>query len=90
MQFEVALQLNGLMPEDVKVEILLSRAPQKEDRHILYYPFGFKNIDEKSGDHIFTLDLAPELCGKLDYTIRSYPHHDLLTHPYETGLMIWL
>jgi len=30
------------------------------------------------------------LCGKLVYRIRAYPYHELLTHPFETGLMIWV
>jgi hypothetical protein len=36
------------------------------------------------------LDLAPELCGKLEYRIRAYPHHAALSHPFEMGLMKWL
>jgi starch phosphorylase len=39
---------------------------------------------------LFHLELTPELCGKLLYRVRIYPHHTLLTHPFETGLMIWL
>ena len=38
----------------------------------------------------FVLDLKPELCGRLDYRIRIYPRHALLTHPFELGLMRWL
>ena len=37
----------------------------------------------------FVLDLRPELCGRLDYRIRAYPNHALLTHPFELGLMRW-
>ena len=37
----------------------------------------------------YALDLAPDMCGKLDGRIRAYPCHPLLTHPFELGLMIW-
>jgi starch phosphorylase len=36
------------------------------------------------------LELEPELCGRLDHRIRAYPCHELLTHPFELGLMIWV
>ena len=36
------------------------------------------------------LDLAPELCGKLEYRIRAYPHHAALSHRFEMGLMRWV
>jgi starch phosphorylase len=38
----------------------------------------------------FRVVLAPELCGRLEYRIRLYPRHPLLTHPLEMGLMRWL
>jgi starch phosphorylase len=40
--------------------------------------------------HLFTIELAPELCGKLEYRVRAYPHHELLTHRLEMGMMRWL
>jgi starch phosphorylase len=42
------------------------------------------------GDSVFAIDLTPDVCGKIDYHIRSYPHHELLTHPFEMGMMLWL
>ena len=41
------------------------------------------------GGQRYFLQLAPELCGMLDYRIRAYPTHELLTHPFELGLMVW-
>jgi starch phosphorylase len=34
--------------------------------------------------------LKPELCGRLDYRIRVFPRHELLTHRFELGLMLWI
>ncbi len=30
------------------------------------------------------------MCGKLDYRIRIYPQHPLMTHRFEMGLMMWV
>ena len=42
------------------------------------------------GEQRFRLDLRPGLAGRLDYRIRTYPRHELLTHPFEVGLSTWL
>ena len=38
----------------------------------------------------FVLELSPEDCGRLEYRVRLYPQHELLTHPFELGMMRWL
>jgi len=38
----------------------------------------------------YEIELSPDICGKLDYRIRAYPHHPRLTHRFEVGLMRWL
>jgi starch phosphorylase len=46
-------------------------------------------VDE-AGEQRFALDLEPELCGRLEYRLRVYPHHPMLTHRFELGLMRWV
>jgi len=89
MDIRVAVNLNGLRPEDVRVELLIGRDSRRG------HETGFKAIPLVPGppvgnECVFTLALAPELCGRLLYRLRIYPHHELLTHPFETGLMLWL
>lgn len=88
---EVAVQLNGLAPEDVRVEKLMGRQ-RKRDKLKEYrrYPFEYVGLTNEQGEHVFALEMTPELCGKLEYHVRVYPHHERLTHPFETGLMVWL
>lgn len=90
VQFEVALNLDGLQPDDVVVEMLVSRANKYHMKDFHHYRFDFKGVDPATGEHRFETNLAPSLCGRLDYRIRAYPSHALLTHPLEMGLMIWL
>jgi glycogen phosphorylase len=48
--------------------------------------------DEQDADGavIFALDVEPSECGQFRTEVRIYPWHELLSHPYELGLMKWL
>jgi len=89
LRIEVAVNLNELQPEDVTVEMLMTRA-LKKDQHHSSMPFKFTCQGKQGDQHLFVLDVEPELCGKLGYQVRAYPYHEMLTHPHETGLMAWL
>jgi len=90
LRIEVAVRLNGLTPEDVVVELGLERerhldpqAPPERHR----FAAGEATAD---GECRYALRLAPGLCGKLEYRIRAYPYHPLLTHRFELGLLLWV
>ena len=86
---EVAVKLNGLAPQDVCVELLLSREPQ-EDPPVRHSHELRPAEALPGGEQKFALELKPGLSGRLDYRIRLYPRHELLTHPLELGLMAWV
>lgn len=92
VQFEVGVQLNGLRSEDIVVELLLSSVAKELDdrRDFTRHVFAFDGAVNAAGEHQYVLKLKPEMCGKLEYRIRAYPHHLLLTHRFELGLMIWV
>jgi len=90
IRVEVAANLNGLAPADVAVELLLGRPGKLEGDNIRSYRLGHAGLMGDGKAHLFTIELAPELCGKLEYRIRAYPHHELLTHRFEMGMMRWL
>jgi starch phosphorylase len=91
MRVEIAVHLNGLKPDYVIVELVLGRQTQydtlPDNRR---YRFEWEGVMTEQGEHQFVLDIRPELCGDLDYRIRVYPWHELLSHPFEMGLMWWL
>lgn len=91
LTLEIAINLNGLEPSDIRVEVLLGfqskRRKAQYVRHFYLQPAGKYN---GAGEHLFVLTVDPEQCGKLEYQIRCYPHHDMLTHPFEMGMMRWL
>jgi starch phosphorylase len=90
VRFEVGMHLNGLTPNDVRVECLMSRPnePLDTERRDVWrlLPEG----SPKGSEQRYALELEPHHCGLLTYRIRAYPHHELLTHPLEMGLMLWL
>jgi starch phosphorylase len=91
LRFEVAVRLNGLDPKDVVVEMLIGLFYKREKlRNTNRYNFEATGTITDSGEYIFALEMQPEHCGKLEYRIRVYPNHELLTHPFEMGMMRWL
>jgi len=91
LRFEVAVRLNGLNPGDVVVEMLLGLFSKRDKLHeSTRYSFEATGTMTEAGENIFALEVKPEKCGKLEYHIRAYPHHKMLTHPFEMGMMRWL
>ena len=91
VSFQVAVNLNGLVPGDVLVEMLLglqTKSHKLASQH--RYHFEATGSKNEAGESIFALEVEPELCGRLEYRIRVYPHHKALTHAFELGLMRWL
>jgi starch phosphorylase len=91
LRLEVGVVLGGLGPDDVALELLLAKqSGQHGEGHPKAHRFEFEGRATEQGEQRFVLELKPEMCGKLDYRIRLYPRHELLTHPFELGMMRWL
>ncbi len=104
LRLRVAAGLNGLSPADVRVEFAARRllpeaqlAPPPLCSYGLTARNGvwhaaFTATDEHDADGavIFALDVEPHECGQFRTEVRVYPWHELLSHPYELGLMKWL
>jgi starch phosphorylase len=90
VRFEVSVQLGGLDPSDVAVELLFSRPNSNaQSRPPRPYRLEYQGPGQ-NGESVFAKQLTPEVCGKIDYRLRAYPYHELLTHPFEMGMMVWL
>ncbi len=103
---QVAVNLSNLRPEDLVVELLLSRQvyhpeivlPTKQDLQSIWAEnkdstASYKFAPEHhldNGEHLYTLTFQPDLCGGLSYRIRVSPYHELLTNQYEMGMMRWI
>ncbi|MBS3935746.1 MAG: alpha-glucan family phosphorylase [Sulfuritalea sp.] len=89
LRFEVAVRLDGLAPEDVVVELLLARPGVKAKAGPRRFPLRYQGAG-RGGESLYALEMTPDVCGKIDCSLRMYPHHELLTHPFEMGMMLWL
>jgi len=91
LRLEVAVNLGGLAPEDVVVELLFGRPGDGyPTRDTQSSHFRNEGTIAGTGEHIYVIEFKPELCGKVEYRIRVYPCHELLTHRFEMGMMKWL
>ncbi|MBI4205663.1 MAG: alpha-glucan family phosphorylase [Betaproteobacteria bacterium] len=90
IRVEVAVNLDGLVPSDVVVELMVGRPGRLAEDRVQSYRLDHVGPVDKGKEHLFALEIAPELCGKLEYHIRVYPYHELLTHRFEMGMMRWL
>ncbi|HVW67594.1 MAG TPA: alpha-glucan family phosphorylase [Steroidobacteraceae bacterium] len=104
LRLRIAAQLNGLQPTDVRVEFVARRLLPETD--LSPPPLSSFNqppragvwttaLDatgevDSDGSSVFALDAVPHECGQFHTEVRIYPWHELLSHPYEMGLMKWL
>ena len=89
LRFEVAVQLDGLTPSDLTVEMVFTRPGEPTNararRYVLHHERALDN-----GEHLYVRELTPDQCGKMEYRFRVFPSHELLTHPFEMGMILWL
>ena len=57
---------------------------------VVHRAFDFTGERDSDGSHVFAVDSAPPWCGRMSGQVRIVPHHALLSHPYEMGLMKWM
>jgi starch phosphorylase len=88
LHMQVAVRLGELDVNDVVVECIIGSVPFT-DSHLLRLEFEFAGKNE-SGEAVFRLDFRPALPGLQSYQIRIYPYHELLSHRFEVGRMLWL
>ena len=104
LRVRIAAQLNGLQSSDVRVEFVARRLLPEADlapppltsfnqpprQGIWSAALGPTGEVDSDGSIVFALDTAPPECGQFATEVRIFPCHELLSHPYELGLMKWL
>lgn len=104
LRLRVAVNLNGLAPQDVRVEFVARRllpAANLEPPPLCSYGESereglwkaqFRHTGEWEGDGaaVFALDAEPPGCGQFSTEVRIHPWHEMLTHEHGLGLMKWL
>lgn len=89
LSLAVGVHLNGLEPDDLVVECLSGRGDS--EGFAVEQRTAFKPTDQHVDDAlVYRVDLLPPLSGLQHYQLRAYPYHAHLSHPFETGRMLWL
>ncbi len=90
LKLGVAASLGELTASDVVLECLVGTESAHE-KFIVHNKIQLQSSGaNKEGEALFELDLEPPLTGLQFYKLRLYPSHPLLSHPFETGRIIWL
>jgi len=90
LKLELAASLGGLSARDVILQCLVGTESDHE-KFLLHNTIQVESTGtNKEGEVLFELDLDPPLAGLQFYKLRLYPSHPLLSHPFETGHIIWL
>jgi glycogen phosphorylase len=84
-----AIELAGLSPGDVRVEVVLGRVDSNghlEETEVMVLP----SIEQNGTVAVFGRDVVPEWTGRVGYALRVSPNHfdDPLTRPC-TSLLKW-
>ena len=86
----VGINPGELDAKDIVVECLVGR-PSSRGELLVEDVFQLQPQDSTNKEEVlFRLDLLPKLAGLQYYKLRAYPYHELLTHQFELGYMIWL
>jgi starch phosphorylase len=85
----VSAYLDGLDPSDVTVECLVGKIDTTGHFRVSQ-KYSFEYAGKDSENHVFELNLKPDTAGLNHYKIRMYPYHELLSHPFELGYMMWV
>jgi len=90
LKLELAASLGELSAPDVVLECLVGTEAE-HDKFIVHSTLQLKSTGtSETGMALFELNLEPPLAGLQFYKLRLYPSHPLLSHPFETGHIIWL
>jgi len=79
-----------LLPEAELTPPPLSSYNQPPREGLWQARFAATEEQDTDGAMVFALDAEPKECGQFRTEVRIYPWHELLSHPYELGLMKWL
>jgi glycogen phosphorylase len=90
LHIKISAYLNGLSPEDVRVECVVGLNKNGKDYLTVKEKHHLKYQGKEGNEHIFTLNLRPSTPGLNHYKLRMYPYHKMLSHSLETGYLLWI
>lgn len=84
----IKLNLNGLAPEEVGVEIVISEKKEEKDIFIESHEFNVVSNDESGCTYYIELTIMNP--GNYSYGIRVFPKNSLLPHRFDFRYLHWI
>ena len=89
LNVKLKLDLNGLDPKDIGVEILFGRK-RSDGREELLYVFNLKLIKLDGSIAVYHREIPATMSGVYDFTFRVYPKNKLLPHRMDFPKVKWI
>ncbi|HHH54960.1 MAG TPA: alpha-glucan family phosphorylase, partial [Bacteroidetes bacterium] len=86
---KLKLDLDGLAPEDIGVEILFGRK-RPDDTEELLYVFSLKLEEVDGSIALYKREIPATMSGVYDFTFRVYPKNKLLPHRMDFPKVKWI
>ena len=86
---EIKLELNGLSPEDIGVEVLFGQKENDVVREILFIE-EFQCISKNGSTASYSCTSPSNRSGVYDYAFRIYPKNDKLPNRQDFNLVKWI
>jgi starch phosphorylase len=88
LKVEVKMQLGGLSPNDISVDIYYGRVDSKAD-FIDRATLSLHEFSREGDLTIFRGEIPCREVGRFGFRVRILPSHPLLSNPYSLGLILW-
>lgn len=88
-RFEVTLDLAGLAPEDIGVELVVAKPIVPSQPANVDYSVQLAQTEVEGGKATYALDYVPKRTGIFDVALRIYPKNPHLTHRMDFALVKW-
>jgi glycogen phosphorylase len=83
------VHLAGLSPDDVRVEVVHGPLDREGDFRSATDLIALTHVGEQDGCAVYEGTYHVDVAGPHGFGIRVVPHHRLLAHPMELGLVRW-
>jgi len=89
VRVEAVLDLGKLSPDDVSVELFYG--PLDQDGQLNEgQAIPMERVQQEDGTKVkYAVEMPCARSGRAGYTVRVLPHHELLEHPFDLGLIRW-
>lgn len=90
-KLEVTLDIDGLKPEDIGVEMIIAEPMTSNSERTKIRNSGQYHIESVDGSIVrYVLESSPEITGTFDAAIRVYAHNPALPHRQDFALVKWI